>query len=118
MDFLSAVGLSAGAIVLIPIVIMGIKVIYLMCLFARIGDIKNNQYELKNQINEQKRTNELLMRILKELIESKEKENEIRRNPAKILEEMKLENEKLKNTINKNTLLINEIEQKIEKNES
>lgn len=113
MDFLNALGISVGAAILIPVIIITIKAIYWMCVFARLGDMKNNQYEIRNQINEQKKSNALLTEILHELIKSQTKEQEDKRNLNKIIEEIKLENEKLKATVNKNNELLNEIEQKM-----
>ncbi len=94
MDFLSALGISAGAVVLIPIIIIVIKAIYWMSLFARLGDIRDNQGKISRQIDEKKP---------RDIVISPE-----------IIEELRAENQKLRATIDQNSTLLVEIRQAIE----
>ncbi len=94
MDFLSALGISAGAVVLIPIIIIVIKAIYWMSLFARLGDIRDNQEKISRQIDEKKP---------RDIVISPE-----------IIEELRAENQKLRATIDQNSTLLVEIRQAIE----
>lgn len=65
-SIMNVFGVTAGAAVLIPIIVIVIKVIYWMSLFARLGDIRDNQHDVKNLIIEQKKTNELLEKLLEQ----------------------------------------------------
>lgn len=94
MDSLNALGISAGAVILIPIIIITIKAIYWMCVFARLGDLKDNQQIISRQLDEKKP---------RDIVISPE-----------IVEEMRTENQKLRATIQQNSALLIEIKQAIE----
>lgn len=88
-SIMNVFGVTAGAAVLIPIIVIVIKAIYWMSLFARLGDIRDNQRR------DEKPPRDIVI-------------------SPEIIEEIRTENQKLRATIDQNSALLIEIRQAIE----